>query len=277
MTEARREWQCDGRANAFIQARMSSTRLPGKVMLPLAGKPMIWHIWSRAARCREVSTVAVITSTDPSDDPLATFCAENKIPCYRSSLENVLDRYAHAARWKPCDYVVRITGDCPLIEPKIIDHRIRALRTYQADVTWFARTSPATAGQSVVARWVLEYVASRSSDKRDLEHVGNYYIFSHMDEFRVVEFHIPDYLAVSGLRLTVDEAADYELMQCIYDHFWPQRGWVPLPDVLTWLREHPEIAQMNANVQHNDISTEIVERSRRWQHLPKVGVWEMTA
>ena len=84
-----REWQYGGRANAFIQARMSSTRLPGKAMLPLVGKPMIWHVWNRATRCRQIEFAVVVTSVDSSDEPLIGFCGESGIPFFRGSLPKV--------------------------------------------------------------------------------------------------------------------------------------------------------------------------------------------
>lgn len=265
-----------GRANAFIQARMSSSRLPGKVMLPLGEPPMLWHVWKRATRCEEVHTTAVITSKDTSDDLIEAVCDEREIPCFRGSLDDVLDRYQQALEWKPCDYVVRITADCPLIEPSLIDERIRALRAYHADLTWFVEQSSVTGGQSVFSRRALEHVADRATDPRDREHVGGKFIYDHLDMFRVVAFHLPSWLVQSGYRITVDEADDYLLMRHLYEALWSVDDIVSLQNALSWLNEHSDVKRMNAKVEHDPVSSDIVERSRRWETLSKAGEWRMT-
>ncbi|MEN6409404.1 MAG: NTP transferase domain-containing protein, partial [Anaerolineaceae bacterium] len=109
---------------ALIQARMTSTRLPGKVMHEISGEPMIWRVVVRVLRARTLTNTVVVTSVDPSDDPLAQFCAERGIPVFRGSLQDVLDRYIQAARAQAADVVVRITADCPVIDPGEIDHTV---------------------------------------------------------------------------------------------------------------------------------------------------------
>ncbi|GAH65974.1 unnamed protein product, partial [marine sediment metagenome] len=114
-------------AIAIIQAKMSSTRLPGKVLKPLAGKPIIWHIYNRAEHCKFVDKVVVATSTDSSDDPLVEFCINNNMNYYRGSLNNVLSRFIEIIENDYYPYIARITGDCPLIHPQFIDNQIKAL------------------------------------------------------------------------------------------------------------------------------------------------------
>ena len=120
---------------AIIQARMSSTRLPGKVLKPLIGKPIIHHIYERVKRCSEVDNVVVATSTDLSDDELYRYCEDNQITCIRGDLQNVLQRFFDVLAKYPSQYIVRITGDCPLIHPPFIDDQIRALKYFDADLT----------------------------------------------------------------------------------------------------------------------------------------------
>jgi spore coat polysaccharide biosynthesis protein SpsF len=112
---------------AIIQARMSSSRLPGKVLLDIAGKPMIKHVIERTKRAQTVDSVLVATTTDPSDDPIADFAASISVPCTRGSLHDVLDRYYQAAKTHNADIIVRITADCPLIDPEIIDQTVGLL------------------------------------------------------------------------------------------------------------------------------------------------------
>lgn len=106
---------------AIIQARMSSTRLPGKVLMELAGKPVLAHVVERLRACRQLDGIMVATSVDASDDVIDCWCSQVKVPCYRGSLLDVLDRYVQAARACDADAVVRITADCPAIDPGIVD------------------------------------------------------------------------------------------------------------------------------------------------------------
>ena len=117
----------DKPAIAIIQARMSSTRLPGKVLLPLAGKPVIHHIVDRAKSCENIGKVVVATSVENSDNPLVEYCKKNNIEYYRGNLNNVLSRFIAILNLNNYDYCVRITGDCPLIHPPFIDSQILAL------------------------------------------------------------------------------------------------------------------------------------------------------
>ena len=106
---------------AIIQARMSSSRLPGKVMLDIAGKPMLQHVIERAKMAKLVNQVVIATTTDPSDDLLEQFCQRQAIPCYRGSLPDVLDRFYQAAHQLRADVIIRLTADCPLLDPDVLD------------------------------------------------------------------------------------------------------------------------------------------------------------
>ncbi|HMF14076.1 MAG TPA: NTP transferase domain-containing protein, partial [Gemmataceae bacterium] len=115
------------RTVAVVQARMGSSRLPGKALADLAGRPVLWHVVQRVQRARRADEVVVATSTSPADDPIDYFCTRAGIPVFRGSEIDVLDRVYQAARERPADAVVRITGDCPLIDPAVID---RVLENY---------------------------------------------------------------------------------------------------------------------------------------------------
>ena len=156
------------KAIAIIQARMSSSRLPGKVLKPLAGQPMIWHIVQRARSCERVNQVVVATSVETSDDPLANFCAEADIPCHRGSLHNVLSRYLEVLEIHPHPYCVRITGDCPLIDPEFMDKQVLALEAHNGDLTWLAEKTPVLAGVGTLSTRSLNYIAGRSKHPDDL-------------------------------------------------------------------------------------------------------------
>ena len=259
-------------AIAIIQARMSSTRLPEKVLKPLANKPMIWHIYNRAEHCRFVDKVVVATSTDCSDDPLVEFCTKNNMNYYRGDLNNVLSRYIEIVEKDYYPYIVRITGDCPLIHPQFIDNQIKALEMFDGDVTWCLNFGSAFEGQGVRSTRSLKYIAKNSNDPDDKEHVGSPFIASHPELFRIVELCPPSGLIVEGYRLTVDEGKDYELFLRLYNSLWPQKRWIELEDAIKWLNEHPEIAKINEDVQHKRLNIEIQEQRRKWAAIKKVGI-----
>ena len=260
-------------AIAIIQARMSSSRLPGKVMKPLAGKPIIWHIYDRASKCRYVDKVIVATSMDPSDDPLSEFCLKNAMNLYRGSLDNVLSRFTEILAKDSYSYFVRITGDCPLIHPEFIDNQILALKEFAADMVWCEYSSSVLEGQGAHSSRSLFYIQENSKDGRDLEHVGSPYYVSHPEEFKIVKMSLPEEFRVSDLRLTVDEEKDYQLFSRIYDALWTDKSWVDLIKAIKWLRMHPEIASINKEVFHKKLNIENQEKCKGWRELPKVGKW----
>ena len=243
-------------AIAIIQARCSSTRLPLKVLKPLAGKPMIWHIVERARSCRLVDHVIVATSSETSDDPLAEFCVASGIPCHRGSLTNVLSRYLEVLELYPYDYVVRITGDCPLIHPPFIDRQIELLVEHDADMVWLNQKSTLLEGQGVHSSQSLRAVAEQTNHPADLEHVGSRFFSKYPNFFRCVGLEIPSIFTGKSWRITVDERADYDLMASLYDELYEDSP-IDLHEVVAYLKANPIIAQQNSQVSHSAINKEI--------------------
>jgi len=259
-------------AIAIIQARMSSSRLPGKVLKPLAGKAMIWHIYQRALECKLVDKVIIATSTETSDDPLAVFCEKNKLNVFRGDLNNVLSRFLEVLKKYPHSYFARITGDCPLICPAFIDQQITALYKFNGDVIWSKRSCSSLEGQGVHSSRSLFYINEKSMDLEDFEHVGSKYLAENPTEFRIVEMNIPEDLCVNKYRLTVDEENDYRLIKPLYDNLY-RSGPIDLLDALIWLDNHPDVAYVNKNVFHKRLNVELEEKRNLWAAMPKVGVY----
>ena len=207
------------RTVAIVQARMGSTRLPNKVMKPIGGIPMIEVLLSRLACATEVDEIVVAASIDPRNQPLADHVTSLGYTCFRGSENDVLDRYLQTAKTTKADVVIRITGDCPLVDPALVDQVIRGFK--DAEVDYFSNTSPPTFPDGldieVFTSAALERAARESSVPFDHEHVTPYLRTS--GKFKQSgQQHTED---LSGLRWTVDEPADYEVVSRVFAHFAP--------------------------------------------------------
>ena len=261
-------------AIAIIQARMSSSRLPGKVMMPLAGQPMIWHIVQRARDCSLVDQVIVATSTETSDDTLADFCEAADIPYKRGSLKNVLSRFINILHDDPHRYVVRITGDCPLIYPEFIDKQIIALAAHDGDSVRCRETSTVLAGQGVHSARSLKEVFKLSSHPDDLEHVGSRYLAENPGKFRIIGMELPRIFINSKWRFTVDEKLDFEMMEALYNDLW-EGDTIDLKVAIKWCLQNPSISMRNASVNESPINQEITKAvSESGSHVCAIFDWE---
>lgn len=258
---------------AIIQARMSSSRLPGKVLKPLADKAMIWHIYQRALKCKLIDKVIVATSTEKSDDPLVLFCEDNNLNFFRGDLNNVLNRFVKILEKDKYPYFVRITGDCPLIWPTFIDQQIMALYKFDGDVAWLRRSSARLEGQSVQSSRSLFYINEKSMNSEDREHVGARYLAENPTEFRIVEIDTPKEMDISKYRLTVDEEDDYRLIKTLYDNLYNSEP-IDFLNALAWLDKHPDVADFNKNVHHKKLNIELEEKINLWANIPKIGAYQ---
>jgi spore coat polysaccharide biosynthesis protein SpsF len=234
---------------AIIQARMASTRLPGKVMADLKGKPLIHHVVDRARRARFVDLVLVVTSDRVSDDRLAAYCTTHEIPCVRGNQDDVLDRYHRAAHAIGADVIVRLTADCPLLDPMVIDEVVAAFRAGQFDYlsNTLKPTFPDGLDAEVFSIDALDRAWSEARLGSEREHVTAY-IWKHPDRFRLGDLQYPEDL--SKLRWTVDEPQDLEFVRGIYFHL--ANGSTSMTDVLGLLRDHPELVQLNQGFARNE-------------------------
>lgn len=258
-------------AIAIIQARMSSSRLPGKVLKPLAGKPVIRHIYDRAKSCSRVDKVIVATSRDKSDDPLAEYCEVHGLDYYRGSLDNVMSRFVDILNEHGHPYFVRITGDCPLIHPPFIDEQINALLQFGADVVWSNNESTLLEGQGVRSTRSLLYINDRSSDPADLEHAGSVYLAEHPGEFKIVEIELPEEFVRTDIRLTIDEEKDYLIFTEIFNAFQSMEHEPELRRVVDWLDKNRQIASINRDVSHRELNLKLRKIRKTWSRLDKAG------
>jgi spore coat polysaccharide biosynthesis protein SpsF len=221
---------------------MSSSRLPGKVMADIGGRPMIVHQLGRVARARSIDGVLVATSTDPSDDVLADFCAQAGIALVRGPLHDVLARYALALDSVPqCETVVRLTADCPLIDPALIDDTVAFHAG--AGVDYAAnRFDPAGLDVEVAKVAALRQAARDATDPYDREHVMPF-LYRNPERFSVG--FAPRDQDRRAWRWTVDHPSDLAMVRAVFDGLAPHGEGFGWREIAAWLHANPHIAALN--------------------------------
>jgi spore coat polysaccharide biosynthesis protein SpsF len=236
---------------AILQARMSSSRLPGKVLKPILGHPMLALQLERIRRSASLDKLVVATSTMPEDDGISRLCAERGIDVFRGSLEDVLDRCYQAAVAYGADHVVRLTGDCPLADPDVIDRvvgrHLKAGLDYTANV--FPPTWPDGLDVEVVRFQCLEEAWREARLPSEREHV-TYFLETRPTRFRFGNVAQDDDL--SPLRWTVDNPEDFEFIRRIYTALYPTNSAFSTADVLALLEKEPQLSQINANIARDE-------------------------
>ncbi len=228
---------------ALVQARMGSTRLPNKVMKPINGVPLIELLLSRLSLAREINQIILATSIDEKNRPLAEHVQSLGYPVFRGSEEDVLDRFMQAARIHEADVIVRITGDCPLVDPGLVDAAIRKFVSSQSD--YLSNVVPPTFPDGldieVFSRKAMERAWNETNQRRDREHVTPY--LRESGKFRTESItHSED---LSALRWTVDEPEDFMVIERVFQHFHPRIDFTWL-ELLNLQREEPEIFVANS-------------------------------
>lgn len=239
----------DGRVVVILQARMGSTRLPDKPLKKVLGKPLLSYQIERLRRAKMVTEIVVATTTEPRDDTIVEFCHEAGIPVFRGSELDVLDRYYRAAIKYSADTVVRITGDCPLIDPievdRVVSFYLNAYPRYDYVSNSLKRTFPRGLDTEVFSFQALERAASEAKRPEEREHV-TLYMYEHPNHFQLgtVEQHEDQ----SHHRWTVDTNEDLELITRILTALYPHNSAFTTQDVLQLLKKHPDWVAINSNI-----------------------------
>ncbi len=224
---------------------MSSTRLPGKTLMPLTGRPVIYHVVNRCRAALCVDRVVVAVPDEPVDDSLHQWCVDNEVYCVRGSTEDVLARYIKALDAFPCDTLVRITADCPLVDPGLIDSLLVIHETAGNDYTSNVGPPDFPKGFDieVVNADVLRRVDAVAKLQQHREHV-TLYIREKTDEFKTGNMSYG--LGMPDIRLTLDRVEDYQALQKIFDGLVRSQPLCSIYEVLAFLHEHPEILEINS-------------------------------
>lgn len=228
----------------ILQARMSSTRLPGKVLKPILNQPMLALQLERVKKAKKIDEVIVATSTNAEDDAIDRLCQKLNINCFRGNLYDVLDRYYQAAKKNQVKHIVRLTGDCPLSCPGLIDTVITKHLTTKSEYTSNCEpyTLPSGLDVEVVRFDILEKVWQVATMEHHREHVTAY--IREGSDFHKENYAYPQ--DFTDFRLTVDYLEDLELVEKIYEHFYPSNPNFGFLDIFNFLKENPKIRKINA-------------------------------
>jgi spore coat polysaccharide biosynthesis protein SpsF len=239
---------------AIIQARMASSRLPGKILTMLGHQPALEWMINRVGRSKLVDQVIIATTSDPSDDVVQTFCEDRSITCYRGDMYDVLDRVYQAAKQNKADVVLRLTGDCPFIDPEMLDDLIHMFLSIEPPLDFAAnrlpmeRTVPIGLDAEICSIGALEKVWQESTVKHHREHVMPYF-YENPEKFNIMHLeNDPDY---GHLRWTLDTSEDLLMLQKVAEHFDGRDDFSWL-EVLKLIEEKPEIQEINTGVRHKD-------------------------
>lgn len=232
-----------------IQARVSSTRLPGKVMLPILGKPLLIRMVERVAASELAGEIVVATSTNKDDDEIEKLCVQEKIKCFRGHLTDLLDRHYQVGKKFGADAVVKIPSDCPLIDPKVIDKVLRFYINNSDKYDFVSNLHPATYPDGndveVISFNALEQAWKEANKNFEREHTTPY-IWENPDKFRITNIEWETGLDYStSHRWTIDFEEDYRLIKNIYEELYPNNSIFSLGEILDLLKQKPEIADIN--------------------------------
>lgn len=235
----------------IIQARTDSTRLPNKVLEEIEGKPVILHVIERTQHASLLNGIVLATTTRAVDTPLADLVRAHGIPVFRGDCDDVLDRYYQAATRFHAEVIVRITGDCPLIDPHIIDLVIQMFLQHHYDyvTNTLQPTYPDGLDVEAFSYKALTKAWKEATLPSEREHV-TVYIRKHPEKFKQHDVKNP--IDLSSYRWTVDNQEDLEFVREIYKRLYSKEKIFYMEDILTLLKEHPELKKLNAGIQRNE-------------------------
>lgn len=233
----------------IIQARMASTRLPGKSLKTIKNQPILSILLQRLSTLKHHAEIVVATSEEDIDQAIVDFCKEHKVSYFTGSEDDVLDRYLKAARKFSGDIIVRLTGDCPLMDPRVVDQAIDQFLEHYPSYDYVSnaikRTFPRGLDVEVFKRRVLEQAHQKAYFTEEREHVTPY-IWRHPEIFHLGNiFYKEDY---SRHRWTLDTQEDFDLIKLIVEHFWDTNPHFTMEEVLALLDQHPEWVEINSRV-----------------------------
>jgi spore coat polysaccharide biosynthesis protein SpsF len=253
---------------AIVQARMGSTRLPGKVLMKVVGKPMLWHIVNRLRYCKKIDRIVVATTKNKSDDRIEELCFKYKIDIYRGRNKDLIDRFYQASKLFKADVVVRITADCPLVDPKIVDKLISFFLNNKYDYVSNNRPQasyPQGLDVEALSFSLIEKLWYQLKDPFRREWFTTV-VFENPQKYRI--FCLKNSCNLSHLRLTVDYKEDLELIRFIYQKLYNKNRCFSLSDILRLYSKNKEIFHINQKYKKDQ--QYIDELKKRRKDVPSI-------
>ena len=236
---------------AILQARMGSTRLPGKVLLPFGHTNVLDYAVSRCQAAKEIDQVVVATSNKEEDNQIVEWCNSNGIEVFQGSEEDVLARYFECAAQYKADYVIRALGDCPFFHYELADAIIESILKNKGDIAIYSEPIPLGLGVEIISATALSYIYSHGKEAYHREHV-TYYAYENKELFHHVSLNAPDYLLDKKVRLTLDTQEDFELLSVIAQHFSDNK-LIPTTSILSYLEENKELTSINEHIEQKKV------------------------
>lgn len=233
-----------------VQARMSSSRLPGKVMLPILGESLLYRMIGRLKMTRHEAQIVIATSEEPGDDIIEQEASKIGIPCFRGSLNNLLDRHYQVAKQYNADIVLKIPSDCPLIDPRVIDQVLDVYFDHPGQFDFVSNLHPATFPDGndveIMTMACIEKTWKEASRQLELEHTTPY-IWENPEKFKIynVVWNTGNDYSMTH-RFTIDYPADYEFIKTVFEELYPKKPDFSCEDILELLEKRPDIYQINA-------------------------------
>lgn len=242
-----------------IEARMGSSRLPGKSLKKILGKPMLELMIERVKDCKEIDDIVVATSSNKKDDAIEELTSKLQVNCFRGSEDDVLDRVLNAAKMVNADVILELWGDCPLIDPEILDNLVDFYKKNDLDCTGtvlpnFKKEFPFGISALIFSTKILDDVSKITKNPQDRENVSNY-IYEHPERYKIGPLPCPSKLNFPDLRLVVDEERDFELVKTIFEELYPQNPHFRTQEIVEFLNKNPNLKNLNKDVAQRRLSS----------------------
>jgi len=232
---------------ASIEARMTSTRLPGKVLMTILDKPILEYIIERLQCSKYITDIVVATTTNEQDNAIQSLCNQLHIKCYRGNEDDVLGRLVDAHQYMNTNIIVEITGDSPVIDPAIVDRTISEYLNNTVDYVsnTIQKTFPIGMRSQVFSFDLLKQISTLTQDKEDREHVTSY-IYRNPSVYKILNVSANNDEFWPDLRLTLDYPEDFEVIKFIIEQIYPEKNTFGLNDIIQLMKKYPEIVQLNS-------------------------------
>jgi len=242
------------RVVAIVQARMRSTRLPGKVLMTVLGKSLLGYLIDRMRKARLIDDIVIATSVEPADDVIVKYCATHNVECFRGSEGDVLSRYFEAASVYHADFIVRVCSDSPLIDPLLIDELVEEYLTNFPKYDYLSNTLeqsyPLGMNVEMFSFESLEQANANGSQFYEREHVTPY-IYGHPEIYKIGRKHYQPNL--SAFRLTVDTPEDFEVIKAVIEKLYPGNPDFNLADIVALIEREPALFKLNSHIRQKQL------------------------